>query len=75
VSRGENAVRVDAVRGLKPRAPELEIHRLFGAGVGVLLSFNLAFELVFCLERSGCFLERGYLLDMLAGNDPLSMSP
>ena len=73
MSRGENAV-PNAVKGSEPRIPELEIPRLFGAGVGARLSFNLAFELVFCLERSGCFLERGYLLDMLAGNDLLSMS-
>jgi hypothetical protein len=41
VSRGENAVRVDAVRGLEPRAPELEIPRPLGAGVGMKRSVEL----------------------------------
>jgi hypothetical protein len=48
VSRVENAVRVDAVKGSEPRTPELEIPRLFGAGVGA--SLNLAFELNICPE-------------------------
>jgi len=34
VSRGENAVRVDAVKGSEPRTPELEIPRPTGARVG-----------------------------------------
>ena len=34
MSRGNSAVREHAVRGLEPRAPEHEIPRLFGAGVG-----------------------------------------
>ena len=49
MSRVENAVRVDAVREPAPRAPELEIPRLFGAGVGAG-SLNLAFELSICPE-------------------------
>jgi hypothetical protein len=37
----ENAVRVDAVKGSQPRAPELEIPRPLGAGVGVWGSSKL----------------------------------
>jgi hypothetical protein len=56
----ENAVRVDAVRGLEPRAPELEIPRLFGAGVGARL--NLAFELGICPECGWRLVEHNGLL-------------
>gem|GEM_PF-569871 len=41
MSRVENAVRVDAVKGSQPRAPELEIPRPLGAGVGVWGSSKL----------------------------------
>jgi len=34
VSRAGSSAVSNAVRGLEPRAPELEIPRLFGAGVG-----------------------------------------
>jgi hypothetical protein len=60
VSRRENAVRVDAVRGLEPRTPELEIPRLFGAGVGARL--NLAFELNICPECGWRLVEHNGLL-------------
>jgi len=60
VSRVENAVRVDAVKGLEPRAPELEIPRLFGAGVGARL--NLAFELNICPECGWRLVEHNGLL-------------
>jgi len=61
VSRVENAVRVDAVRGLEPRTPELEIPRLFGAGVGAG-SLNLAFELGICPECGWRLVEHNGLL-------------
>jgi hypothetical protein len=57
----ENAVRVDAVRGLEPRAPELESPRLFGAGVGAG-SLNLAFELNICPECGWRLIEHNGLL-------------
>jgi hypothetical protein len=60
VSRVENAVRVDAVRGLEPRAPELESPRLLDAGVGARL--NLAFELNICPECGWRLVEHNGLL-------------
>jgi rRNA maturation protein Nop10 len=56
----ENAVRVDAVKGSEPRTPELEIPRLFGAGVGA--SLNLAFELNICPECGWRLVEHNGLL-------------
>ena len=61
MSRVENAVRVDAVREPAPRAPELEIPRLFGAGVGAG-SLNLAFELNICPECGWRLIEHNGLL-------------
>jgi hypothetical protein len=60
VSRVENAVRAHAVRGLEPRAPELEIPRPTGAGVGARL--NLAFELNICPECGWRLIEHNGLL-------------
>jgi len=60
VSRGENAVRVDAVKEPEPRAPELEIPRPLGAGVGARL--NLAFELNICPECGWRLVEHNGLL-------------
>jgi hypothetical protein len=60
MSRVENAVRVDAVKEPTPRAPELEIPRLLGAGVGARL--NLAFELGICPECGWRLVEHNGLL-------------
>jgi len=60
VSRVENAVRAQAVKEPEPRAPELEIPRLFGAGVGARL--NLAFELSICPECGWRLVEHNGLL-------------
>jgi len=49
------------LRGLEPRAPELEIPRLFGAGVGAG-SLNLAFELNICPECGWRLIEHNGLL-------------
>jgi transcription initiation factor TFIIIB Brf1 subunit/transcription initiation factor TFIIB len=51
---------VDAVKEPEPRAPELEIPRLFGAGVGARL--NLAFELGICPECGWRLVEHNGLL-------------
>jgi hypothetical protein len=72
VSRGENAVRVDAVRGLAPRAPELDIPRPSGAGVGALSS-SLVFELGVCPECGGRIVESNGLL--VCGNCGLVAAP
>jgi len=56
VHRAENAVREQAVRGPEPRAPELEIPRPLGAGVGALSS-SLVFELGVCPECGGRLIE------------------
>jgi hypothetical protein len=62
VSRGENAVRVDAVKRSEPRAPELEIPRpSAGAGVGAG-NLNLAFELNICPECGWRLIEHNGLL-------------
>ena len=67
VSRVENAaVRENAVRGLEPRAPELESPRpSAGAGVGAPfsgLSSSLVFELGVCPECGGRLIEHNGLL-------------
>jgi len=60
VSRAGNAaVRENAMRGLEPRAPDLEIPRPLGAGVGAL---DLVFELGVCPECGGRIVESGGLL-------------
>ncbi|MCC6050776.1 MAG: hypothetical protein LM580_08720 [Thermofilum sp.] len=46
---GNAAVREDAMRGLEPRAPELEIPRPMGAGVGAPFPDLLRA----CLEAAG----------------------
>jgi hypothetical protein len=61
VSRGNNAAGEHAVKGLEPRAPELEIPRpSAGAGVGARL--NLAFELNICPECGWRLIEHNGLL-------------
>jgi len=60
VSRGNSAAGEHAVKGSEPRTPELEIPRLFGAGVGARL--NLAFELNICPERGWRLVEHSGLL-------------
>jgi len=62
VNRAENAVREQAVRGPEaPRAPEREIPRPMGAGVGAPPS-SLAFELGVCPECGGRIVEHNGLL-------------
>jgi rRNA maturation protein Nop10 len=61
VSRGNSAAGENAVRGLELRAPEHEIPRLFGAGVGAG-SLNLAFELSICPECGWRLIEHNGLL-------------
>ena len=61
MSRVENAVRAQAVREPAPRAPELEIPRPLGAGVGAG-SLNLAFELNICPECGWRLVEHNGLL-------------
>jgi transcription initiation factor TFIIIB Brf1 subunit/transcription initiation factor TFIIB len=65
VNRAENAVREHAVRGLESRAPEPEIPRPMGAGVGARfpgLSSSLVFELGVCPECGGRIVESNGLL-------------
>jgi len=73
VSRAGNAaVRENAMRGPAPRAPELEIPRPMGAGVGALSS-SLVFELGVCPECGGRIVEHSGLL--VCGNCGLVASP
>ncbi len=60
MSRVENAVRAQAVKEPTPRAPELEIPRPMGAGVGARL--NLAFELNICPECGWRLVEHNGML-------------
>jgi hypothetical protein len=57
VHRAENAVGEQAVKGPEPGAPELEIPRPLGAGVGALV-----FELGVCPECGGRIVESSGLL-------------
>jgi hypothetical protein len=61
VSRAGSSAVSSVLRGLEPRAPELEILRLFGAGVGAG-SLNLAFELNICPECGWRLIEHNGLL-------------
>ena len=60
MSRVENAAGEKAVKEPMPRAPELEIPRPSGAGVGARL--NLAFELNICPECGWRLIEHNGLL-------------
>ncbi|MCC6051313.1 MAG: hypothetical protein LM580_11425 [Thermofilum sp.] len=73
---GNAAVRENAMRGPEPRAPELEIPRPQGAGVGAPfsgLSSSLAFELGVCPECGGRLIEHNGLL--VCGNCGLVAAP